>query len=173
MADFNLAIEVVLRNEGGYVNNALDHGGRTLFGISERRYPEFFKKFDATETNDFTDSVEARSEAKALYKRDYWLPIYADLRDQGVANKLMDMSVHIGQGNSTIIVQKALRALGFAVKQDGVFGRNTLAMVNQSDPYSLLTAIRREQAKRYVSIVQKNPTQLAFLAGWIERVFFC
>lgn len=161
MADFNLAIEVVLRNEGGYVNNALDRGSETNFGISKKQYPSV--------------DVAALTEeqAKALYKRDYWLPIYADLRDQGVANKLMDMSVHIGQGNSTIIVQKALRALGFAVKQDGVFGRNTLAMVNQSEPYSLLTAIRREQAKRYVNIVQKNPTQLAFLAGWIERVFSC
>lgn len=161
MADFNIAVELVLSNEGGYVHNLADSGGETAFGISKRSYPSIDPK---------TLTIE---QAKAIYKRDFWHPLYAELRSQEVANKLMDMSVNFGQGNSTIIVQKALRGLGCAIKQDGVFGRNTLAIVNQTDAQTLLTAIRKHQAMRYVAIVQKNPSQIAFLEGWLRRVFSC
>jgi hypothetical protein len=36
---FNQAIENVLKNEGGYVNDPYDPGGETIFGISKRIYP--------------------------------------------------------------------------------------------------------------------------------------
>ena len=35
MADFNKAIDKVLVNEGGYVNDPNDAGGETKFGISK------------------------------------------------------------------------------------------------------------------------------------------
>ena len=38
-AKFLLAIEEVLKNEGGYVNHPSDPGGATNFGITQRTYP--------------------------------------------------------------------------------------------------------------------------------------
>lgn len=35
MAQFEQAIQTILRNEGGYVNNPNDAGGETSFGISK------------------------------------------------------------------------------------------------------------------------------------------
>src|SRR5690606_28008981 len=37
---FRRAVEVVLKHEGGYVNNPSDPGGETKYGISKRSYPE-------------------------------------------------------------------------------------------------------------------------------------
>ncbi|MGH9771515.1 MAG: glycosyl hydrolase 108 family protein, partial [Candidatus Acidiferrales bacterium] len=36
MADFNIAVQRLLRMEGGLVKNPLDPGGLSIFGISER-----------------------------------------------------------------------------------------------------------------------------------------
>ena len=36
---FDEAVEVIIRLEGGYVNDIFDVGGETKFGISKRSYP--------------------------------------------------------------------------------------------------------------------------------------
>ena len=38
--DFREAIEVILKHEGGYVNDPVDPGGETNMGISKRAYPD-------------------------------------------------------------------------------------------------------------------------------------
>ena len=39
MAGFDDAVEIVLQNEKGYVNDPADPGGETNWGISRRAYP--------------------------------------------------------------------------------------------------------------------------------------
>jgi lysozyme family protein len=36
---FDKAIEIILKHEGGYVNDPDDPGGETKFGITKRNYP--------------------------------------------------------------------------------------------------------------------------------------
>ena len=38
-SSFDLAIPIVLENEGGYINDPNDPGGETKYGISKRSYP--------------------------------------------------------------------------------------------------------------------------------------
>jgi lysozyme family protein len=57
---FQLAIEFVLPQEGGYSNDAADPGGETNFGISKRKYPNL----DIKKLTDL--------DAVAIYRRDYW-----------------------------------------------------------------------------------------------------
>ena len=40
LTDFNDIIEVVLHHEGGYVNDPVDPGGETNFGIAKRSHPD-------------------------------------------------------------------------------------------------------------------------------------
>lgn len=55
-----MAINFVLPQEGGYVNDPDDSGGETNFGISKRKYPE-------VDIKNLTDVS-----AMAIYRRDYW-----------------------------------------------------------------------------------------------------
>ena len=59
---FGDAIKVILKHEGGYVNDSDDPGGETNMGISKRAYPEI----------DIKRLTEA--EATAIYYDDYWRP---------------------------------------------------------------------------------------------------
>ena len=59
-ARFLKAFEKVLRHEGGYVNDPLDLGGETKYGISKRSYPHLDIK------NLTLD------QAKQIYFRDFW-----------------------------------------------------------------------------------------------------
>lgn len=159
MASFEIAVEKTLAHEGGYVNHSADPGGETNYGISKRTYP-------SVDIKNLTKEA-----AMKIYQKDYWLPLYSDIRDQRIANKIFDMSVNMGATNSHVIVQKAIRALGKAVKQDGVFGATTLALVNQSDPNALLLEIIRCQVEYYLTLVERKPSQVAFLRGWVKRSF--
>ncbi len=40
MSDFQIAVNLVLNHEGGYVNNPSDPGGETNFGIAKRWHPD-------------------------------------------------------------------------------------------------------------------------------------
>lgn len=66
---FEIAVNEVLGEEGGYVNLAADPGGETNWGISKRAFPE-------VDIKNLT-----RDGAKALYKAHYWDPLaqYANL----------------------------------------------------------------------------------------------
>lgn len=150
MASFDKAIELVLEHEGGYVNNPLDPGGETKYGISKRAYP-------------FEDIAGLTLErAKEIYKRDYWK--YDAVLDQRVANKLLDMAVNMGASQAHKIVQKAL-----GITADGVFGPATLKAVNDAMPKTLLDEICARLCEFYCTIVLNSPEKKVFLLGWLRR----
>lgn len=61
--EFEIAVNLVLGEEGGYVNNPADPGGETQWGISKRAFP-------------LVDIKNlSRDDAKALYKAHYWDPL--------------------------------------------------------------------------------------------------
>lgn len=60
---FEVAVNEVLGEEGGYVNNPADPGGETNWGISRRAFPQVDIK------------SLSRDDAKALYKAHYWDPL--------------------------------------------------------------------------------------------------
>lgn len=60
---FEAAVNAVLGEEGGYVNNPADPGGETNWGISKRAFP------------DVDIATLSRDDAKALYKAHYWDPL--------------------------------------------------------------------------------------------------
>jgi lysozyme family protein len=87
MADFETAITLVLKHEGGYTAGLQgDPGGETNFGISKRAYPNIDIK---------NLTVEA---AKAIYQKDYWSPAMEQEPDQRLANCMLDCAVNQGPG---------------------------------------------------------------------------
>ena len=147
MADFELAIPVVLRNEGGYVDDPNDAGGETNFGISKRSYPNVDIKNLTVE------------EASAIYKHDFWK--FDGINDQAVATKIFDSYVNNGR-TAIRIAQEVVVA-----PEDGEYGPHTEAAINNTADF--LGSYRTQLAVHYRNIVANNPAMEKFLNGWLRR----
>jgi lysozyme family protein len=157
---FERAVKRVLEFEGGYSNDPVDAGGETKFGISKRSYPNVDIKNLTIE------------DAKFIYYRDFWEPqLYRDFESAELAEKVFDLAVNVGTNRAHTLLQRALRAVGSPVKEDGVLGKITLAAVNSANETALLAALRSEAAGYYRSIVTKNAGQNRFINGWLKRAY--
>ena len=153
MSDFNVALVLTLKHEGGYADNPNDPGGATNMGITQADMP----------------GVNLRTltpaQAGIFYCKKFWNPFYNEIANQNVANKLFDLGVLFGIGTAVEILQQVL-----AIKMDGNFGPVTLAAVNASDAASLLLAYRTAMVARAVAIGAQRPAERVFVAGWINRI---
>jgi lysozyme family protein len=158
-AIFIRAVVRVLQNEGGYVKLSADPGGETSFGISHRDYP----------TLDIRNLT--REAAIGIYFRDFWsVGRYPDLPDP-VALKLFDLSINMGPAHAARCLQRALRACGNQITEDGVVGDETVRAAIRADPGSLLGAFRSEAAGYYRSTAELSPREAGFLEGWLTRAY--
>jgi len=64
MSDFDKAFDLLIGNEGGYVNNPSDPGGETNWGITRA----------VAVDNGYTGSIKLmpKETAKGIYKKMYW-----------------------------------------------------------------------------------------------------
>jgi lysozyme family protein len=92
MADFEKAIDFVLKNEGGYVNHPDDPGGETKYGIAKRSHP-------SVDIKNLT--VEG---AKGIYLSEYWIPSGAGNLSDALALVHFDTAVNCGVGKARVIL---------------------------------------------------------------------
>lgn len=174
MSLFELAIPIILRREGGFVNDAADPGGATNFGVSLRwlQAQGLLDELEQEEGDVTHDAVQAvklmtPDEAKAFYRKFWWDAYhYGNIIAQAVATKVFDMSVNLGAPRAHRLLQIAL-----AVPSDGVIGPATLAKANSANSILLINDLQQEQAGFYRDLVAKNPARQKFLAGWLNRAF--
>lgn len=95
VATFDSAIGEVLRAEGGFVDDPVDRGGATKYGISQKAYPKL----------DIANLTEAQ--ARELYKRDYWDKIDADALPESLREVAFDAAVNQGVGWTRKALKKA------------------------------------------------------------------
>lgn len=155
MADTTRAIALTLQNEGGFVNNPADKGHATKFGITQADLP-------GQNIQDLTET-----QATAYYQEHYVKPWMAEINSQAVLNKLFDFGVLLGIGTAVRLLQ---RALGFPhSQQDGAFGPETLAAVNDAGD-GLLPSYQHVLSGHFQWIAEQDPSQKVFLSGWLNRV---
>lgn len=162
MAGFKEAVETILKHEGGFVNNQHDRGGATNWGITQRVY-EAYKGRAVT-----IDEIKnmPRTDAIAIYKRNYWDTIKGDqIKFYSVALTMFDQAVNRGVGS---VIKQAQRVVGLS--PDGVLGSKTLASINIMPEPDFISKFLTESVKSYNAIVEKNPSQNVFIAGWLKRV---
>lgn len=146
---FDEAFDLLIGHEGRYVNHPSDPGGETQFGISKRAYP-------ARDIKALT-----LDEAKAIYRRDYWIPAGCEKVPEALRFDLLDMAVNSG-------VRTAVRTLQAAVgvAEDGLIGPATLSALARRDPAAV-------QA-RFNGVRLQMMTELAtwptFGKGWARRI---
>lgn len=87
------ALALVLKFEGGYVNDPDDPGGETKYGISKRSYPN-------VDIRNLTPEL-----AGTIYQNDYWGPAGCAHLTPGMAVVVFDSAVNVG-------VRRAVEWLG-------------------------------------------------------------
>lgn len=160
-AAFTRAIATTLRHEGGYSDNPADPGGETKYGISRRQYPHLDIK------------SLTRAQAVEIYYRDWWLRFDFSRLPETAGAKVFDLAVNIGPANAVRCLQRASRACGHRLDDDGALGPRTLAAVFAADRNALLAALRSEAAGYYraLAISKGRGTADEFLAGWLKRAY--
>lgn len=135
MANFEKALELVLKNEGGYVNDPNDNGGETYKGISRRANPQWsgWKIIDGYKKKykDFKKKLDSDNKlqkcVKSLYRSNYWNPIKGDdLVHQDMAEEMFDAAVNLG---ITKAIKLAQKTVGF--EQSGVMTNILVERLNQ------------------------------------------
>lgn len=140
------------RRAVGYVNDPLDNGGETKFGVAQNANPEY------------NISTLTWAQAKEIYYRKYWLVGRCDKLNGRVAIMHFDCCVNHGVKRASIFIQRAL-----GVVDDGQIGPITIAKTLEMDSKKLCVEIADQREKFYHRIVQHNPQQNKFLRGWLAR----
>jgi lysozyme family protein len=175
MSDFDAAVAVVLRHEGDLSDDAGDPGGLTHHGITLPVLREEGAAGDVDRDGD-VDLDDIReltpAQARAIYRRQWWDRYgYGDIRNQAVATKVFDLAVVMGPRQAHLVAQRALRACGSDVREDGLLGPVTKMMLNRYAALELMPALRSEAAGVFRTIVRGKPELSAFLKGWLNRAY--
>jgi len=166
---FDKLIIVILKNEGGFVNDPKDPGGATKLGVSLRflrRTGDIRFDLDGDGDIDIDDIRNLTDkEASVIYKQYFYDPLHLDtFKLDKLALQVMDMAVNAGISAAVKILQRLCGA-----KVDGVMGPKTIAAANTFlDNIALRYADARKEY--YLDLIEDNPRLAKFQAGWINRV---
>ena len=174
MENFNLVIAGLLKREGGYVNHPADKGGPTNFGITLATLKAWRKKtVTATDVKNMTVT-----EAKQIYKANYWDKLNLDkVSYLNIAAIAFDQAVNRGPKPAGKAIQSSVNVIKKATGQtllvvDGDIGPKSLNGITRLDGYQaerVCAEMIKEAQLNYVSIVRRNPSQIVFLTGWMNR----
>ena len=153
MSDFDKAFELLIGNEGGYVNNQKDPGGETNWGITKT----------VAVANGYAGDMRTmpKETAKGIYKKMYWDRLQCDQLPFVVAFQLFDAGVNHGNSQAVKFLQRAL-----SVADDGVIGAKTIAATNSLDDLQIVMLFNAERIEFYASL----KTFSTFGKGWVRRV---
>jgi len=172
MADFNQAFQLVIANEGGYVNDPDDPGGETYKGVARKIFSKWdgwikidLLKRQAGFPGNLDKDVELQQDVEDFYRVNFWNKVKGDdITNQKVAESIFDFGVNAGVGTSASLAQLVVEA-----ETDGVIGQKSIARINAFNSDHFLAAFTVAKIARYIHIVQKRPTSRKYFYGWICR----
>jgi lysozyme family protein len=152
---FLKCIPIILRNEGGYVNDPQDPGGETNFGICKKQFP------------DLDIAALTVDQAKDIYFDKYWNNLgFESVTPDLLALHMFDMAVNAGSKTAVKIVQNIV---GSAT--DGILGPDTITKINAYPSADRLVNIYIAQRNSfYKGLAAQRPGLGKFLRGWTNRV---
>ena len=186
-AIFEQGLAVVLAHEGGFVDDPVDPGGATNWGIS-LRWLKSIGDYDDDGVLDGDldgdgdvdrDDIFAmtRAQAAEFYRVHFWDRYrYGRIHAPVVAMKVFDLTVNMGSGykartGAHTLLQRACRANDRPLVEDGLLGPKSIRAVNECDPVALLSAVRSEAGGFYRGLIAARPQFEKYRRGWLKRAY--
>ena len=152
----NIFIPIILKHEGGYVNDPDDWGGETNFGITKRRYPDL-------DIKNLTIG-----EARDMYYKDFYvrMNLYY-IKNDLLALHLLDMGVNAGRKTAVKLLQGLIKGCS----TDGQIGPITGQAVAYADiTTDLVGMYKARRIERYYEVSLRRNNK-KYLKGWVNRVY--
>lgn len=169
MANAEILIPQLIKEEGGYVNDKNDRGGETMKGFT---WKTWCLVFDAETTHDrFLEMSD--EDWTYLFKKLFWNQILGDdIHSQRIAMMVCDWVFNSGKYYPEYDVQDILvHAFGAHIAEDGDFGQATINAINAADEQALFDSIVAKRLWFYDQCIAKNPTDIKYRVGWKNRLF--
>ena len=154
---FKECLDLVLKSEGGYVNNPQDPGGMTNLGITKKSLEEWLgHDVDEKFMRNLTPEMAA-----PFYEQKYWRSCYGELLPRGLDFIVFSMAVNAGPGRSIKLLQQSIGCV-----PDGVIGPRTRGLISDSNCATLIAKFSEARREYYRSL----KTFPIFGKGWLARV---
>ena len=147
--NFPKCLEVILKSEGGYVNDPHDRGGETNMGISKRAFPD-------VDIKNLT-----KEHASAIYKKYYWDKVQGDGLPSGLDLVVFDSAVNSGPAQAVKWLQRSI-----GVKDDGVLGPITIMALQKANKASVIDKFLDQR----LTFLKSLSTWSRYGKGWGTRV---
>ena len=146
-----------MQHEGGYVHHALDPGGRTNLGVTQRVWEDYVgHSVDEQAMRKLTKEMVA-----PLYRKQYWDAVHGDKLPCGADYLAFDFAVNAGAFRSIKTIQRALK-----ITADGVIGPVTVKAIQDTNAEDFINNFTDAKESFYRSLTN-FPT---FGKGWLNRV---
>jgi lysozyme family protein len=155
--NFDRSLKLVLKSEGGYVNNPKDPGGETMMGVTKAAWSTYLKR----PIEDGEMAKLAVADITPFYKALYWDKSKCPDLPTGIDYMAFDGSVNMGVGQSIRLLQKSLGCV-----PDGVIGPNTMKLINETDVSNMIDKYSAQKELFYRSLALFSE----FGKGWLARV---
>ena len=152
--NFKECLDLVLKSEGGWVNNPADPGGETNLGVTKRVWEEYVGH-PVTTMKSLTPELVA-----PLYEQKYWRPCYAEVLPRGLDLLSFSMGVNAGPGRSVKLLQQSL-----GLVCDGVIGPRVMQKLRESNISDVIQGFS-ESRREYYRALKQFPV---FGKGWLSR----
>jgi lysozyme family protein len=148
---------MVIKSEGGFVNNPKDPGGMTNLGVTRSAWEAYLGR-DVSE-DDMRSLTPDR--VKPFYKAMYWDRIKGDSLPAGVDYAAYDLAVNSGPAKAARFLQEIA-----GVVADGVIGPKSLEAIQACDAKETADSI----CDMRMDFLKGLSTFDTFGKGWTDRV---
>jgi lysozyme family protein len=153
--NFKECLDLVLKSEGGYVDDPRDSGGCTNLGITQKSLEEWLgHDVDEKFMRKLTPEMAA-----PFYEQKYWRPCYGEILPRGLDFIVFSMGVNAGPGRSVKLLQQSIGCV-----PDGVIGPRTRGLISDSNCATLITKFSESRREYYRALGKP-----LFIKGWLAR----
>ena len=166
MNRFDHCLRFVLYREGGLSDHSADRGGRTNCGVTQKTY-DTYRRNAGLSLRDVAKITF--DEVEGLYRTMFWNVAKCGVLPQPLDLYVFDAAVNHGPGRAVKLLQRAL-----GVGDDGIVGPVTIDALQEEVAAGQLPDLARNflaiRLSFYEQIVDNDPSQEVFLAGWENRI---